>query len=812
VLFSDNEAVGTHSGFTFDKTTGQLTLPGLVEQYNGATPQKYRLFNTRTDGSNYAYGAVEWTGGQFHIRTYAAGTGAPASIGFYPGGNLFLGAGGFTTQWELTPQGHLLPFNGVNSLDLGSTTKTVRAGYFGTSVVTPVVKSSAGMALDATFVAVRDVNGVSRWQFFADGSFGPQDHNSRDFGSSTSAARSGHFATSVVSPQYSFGAAESSLQYDATNFVALRNGVSPQTLAVYGLFTDAANYQRGEIACSGAQFNVWARNAGTGGVVAASFGTMSNARTYFITNGVTKWLIEPTGELTPYNASNTYDLGSVTATVRNGYFGSVVHANRGGALAQGVAGLVVWGSSLDNNYGGAIQLRSQDGTTANHSLLSTVSGLRFVEGAALRWQMASGGHLVPGVSNAHDVASSATPARSGYFGTLLETLTLNIKGAGSGINIYRRDNGAICGTLYSQAGNLQFFGAGGSDVMTLTAAGDLHLQGHARVGNSTGTGSDWVLHIGKQGALSYYQALVINSGYNADRPSVRISQDSLGAHFVSGIGGALWLGTMAAAGDTGIIGRRSHYFGENAYCEYGMWTDGANYERLAIEYSSGVYQIRTQAAGTGLQRALWFDAALYVWRTGQTERLSLTSTQFSPYTDLGMYLGTSGNRWLEMHAQTINGTTVNGTTVNASALKFPATQVPSADANTLDDYEEGTFTPTLNFGGATTGITYVDQNADYTKVGRAVHFRIYLKISAKGSATGAATISGLPFTPQAAPRYSNVSIYASDMSGITAQLQGFLNGTAVQLTHAGMAGTAANVTDANFANFTALMIAGTYFV
>ncbi|HEY0824081.1 MAG TPA: hypothetical protein VGD76_09870, partial [Ramlibacter sp.] len=116
------------------------------------------------------------------------------------------------------------------------------------------------------------------------------------------------------------------------------------------------------------------------------------------------------------------------------------------------------------------------------------------------------------------------------------------------------------------------------------------------------------------------------------------------------------------------------------------------------------------------------------------------------------------------------------------------------------------------FGGATTGITYTEQNADYTKLGRAVHFRIYLKLSAKGSATGAATVSGLPFTPQAAPRYSNVSIYASDMTGITAQLQGFLNGTTVQLTHAGLVGTAANVTDANFASFTTLMISGTYFV
>ena len=32
-------------------------------------------------------------------------------------------------------------------------------------------------------------------------------------------------------------------------------------------------------------------------------------------------------------------------------------------------------------------------------------------------------------------------------------------------------------------------------------------------------------------------------------------------------------------------------------------------------------------------------------------------------------------------------------------IAFPATAVPSADANTLDDYEEGTFTPTILLGG-----------------------------------------------------------------------------------------------------------------
>jgi len=56
----------------------------------------------------------------------------------------------------------------------------------------------------------------------------------------------------------------------------------------------------------------------------------------------------------------------------------------------------------------------------------------------------------------------------------------------------------------------------------------------------------------------------------------------------------------------------------------------------------------------------------------------------------------------------------------AGPLTFPATQVPSADPNALDDYEEGTYVPVLQFGGANVGITYSVQAGTYTKVGNRV--------------------------------------------------------------------------------------------
>ncbi|WP_225421176.1 hypothetical protein [Sphingomonas parva] len=89
--------------------------------------------------------------------------------------------------------------------------------------------------------------------------------------------------------------------------------------------------------------------------------------------------------------------------------------------------------------------------------------------------------------------------------------------------------------------------------------------------------------------------------------------------------------------------------------------------------------------------------------------------------------------------------------LSGGAIQFPAIQVPSADANALDDYEEGTFTPNLLFGGANTGMTYTDQLGRYTKIGRLVFVEIRIRLSAKGSSTGSATIAGLPFTTPAVP-------------------------------------------------------------
>ncbi len=95
-----------------------------------------------------------------------------------------------------------------------------------------------------------------------------------------------------------------------------------------------------------------------------------------------------------------------------------------------------------------------------------------------------------------------------------------------------------------------------------------------------------------------------------------------------------------------------------------------------------------------------------------------------------------------------------------SGLAFPPAQVSSSDSNTLDDYEEGVFTPTIT-GVTTAGTgTYTTQLGKYTKVGRLVHFTLNIQWTAHGG-TGNTEISGLPFVAGATSIYDIVNVFQS---------------------------------------------------
>jgi hypothetical protein len=72
----------------------------------------------------------------------------------------------------------------------------------------------------------------------------------------------------------------------------------------------------------------------------------------------------------------------------------------------------------------------------------------------------------------------------------------------------------------------------------------------------------------------------------------------------------------------------------------------------------------------------------------------------------------------------------------------------TAAANALDDYETGTWTPVVKFGGTTQSITGVF--SEYIKIGKQVTIFMRWYINTSVSGTGNMEVEGLPFTPDTA--------------------------------------------------------------
>ena len=149
---------------------------------------------------------------------------------------------------------------------------------------------------------------------------------------------------------------------------------------------------------------------------------------------------------------------------------------------------------------------------------------------------------------------------------------------------------------------------------------------------------------------------------------------------------------------------------------------------------------------------------------------------------------------------TSNGLTFNGDT---------------AAANALDDYEEGTWTPSVAFGGASVGLTYGRRGGTYTKIGRQVTVCGDLILSAKGSSTGNATIAGLPFTINGSSTdfLQAASFRFAEMS-FSGLVQGYggVSSTIINMEQVTSGAGAASITDADFEDGTQLMVSLTYFV
>jgi hypothetical protein len=139
-----------------------------------------------------------------------------------------------------------------------------------------------------------------------------------------------------------------------------------------------------------------------------------------------------------------------------------------------------------------------------------------------------------------------------------------------------------------------------------------------------------------------------------------------------------------------------------------------------------------------------------------------------------------------------------------------------AGTNTLANYvQAGTWTPTIAFGGASTGVTYVDQIGEYTRIGNIVFFNFIVTLSSKGSSTGVATMGGFPVAANLSGAQNMSIIAVSNITYDGTNVAAYLDtsgtpGTVFSFKQTGPGGIS-TLSDTNFANNTRLETNGFYF-
>lgn len=122
--------------------------------------------------------------------------------------------------------------------------------------------------------------------------------------------------------------------------------------------------------------------------------------------------------------------------------------------------------------------------------------------------------------------------------------------------------------------------------------------------------------------------------------------------------------------------------------------------------------------------------------------VKVTNIQHASATNTAMVLDTAGT----VKAYSTIGVGNATPSSSGAGITFPATQSASSDVNTLDDYEEGTWTPVLSRTGSS--YTFAFQSGRYTKIGNIVICTFSISISAIGTQGSSYNqLSGLPFTP-----------------------------------------------------------------
>jgi trimeric autotransporter adhesin len=303
---------------------------------------------------------------------------------------------------------------------------------------------------------------------------------------------------------------------------------------------------------------------------------------------------------------------------------------------------------------------------------------------------------------------SSTVANS----TTTPVITLNVPTASA------TNRGALSSTDWSTFNGKQAALVSGTNIKTV---GGVSLLGSGDVGTiGTAYGGTGLTSFTANGVVYASSTSVLATGSNLLFDGRTLA-----------IGGAVIAGWGGAYGRAQIGTALSMYSNSASVAVYGanIYNAGAG----VIRY------INTSSASQYVQ-----NAGGHIWSTASSGTAGDVVTFATQMTlDAASALSVSGTG---KFGATVG---VGGTTPSASGagITFPATQSASTDVNTLDDYEEGTWTP--NIAPNSGAITSYTSSGAYTKIGRLVTLNFTFTITNAGTGIGYIILSNLPFTTTA---------------------------------------------------------------
>jgi len=437
--------------------------------------------------------------------------------------------------------------------------------------------------------------------------------------------------------------------------------------------------------------------------------------------------------------------------------------------------------------GAYLQPVVQTGTIANYNLDSspTAGGIAYGTGPALAVSAAGtlgqvltsggagaptwatdGGGTVTSVSvvSANGLAGTVATATTTPAITLSTTVTGLLKGNGTAISA------AVSGTDYAPAtsGTSILYGnaAGGFNNVTIGTgvsftAGTLSATGSGGTVTSVAaltlgtTGTDLSSTVAN-GTTTPVITLQVPTASAANRGALSAADwttfNNKGSGSVTSVSFTGGIVTVATPTTTPALTVAGTSGGIPYFSSASAWASSAALAAGSLVLGGGAGATpATTATGTGVVTALGVNTgtagafvvnggALGTPSSGTVTNLTGTAS-ININGTVGATTPTTGS-FTTMKAST--GAAVGGATPGAGGIAFPATQVSVADANTLDDYEEGTFSPTAN---SFTVIGTPTLTGNYTKVGNLVQVWIYHSATTSVAASaGNSNYSNLPYT------------------------------------------------------------------